>query len=253
MMIGNRRFSCENGLGHHGILTLPDAITESCDIYFWTVGLKTGVDAIAAQARRFHLDRPTGIELPGETHRMLVPDPTWKQAKRSESWSQGDTANMSIGQGYLGVTPLVMACFAASMARGETWTQPTMIHEANHPVQHTEPIGLSESQRDAILKGMEGVTTVGTASILTTLESLRVPGVRIAGKTGTAQIMRPKGKTDEAWFICFAPLEAPEIAIAVAVDGPPGENFGGGREAGPIASAILKKYFEKKHAAIAVN
>jgi penicillin-binding protein 2 len=255
MMIGNRRFNCENGLGHHGILTLPDAIAESCDVYFWTVGLKTGVDAIAAQARRFHLDRPTGIELPGETHRMLIPDPTWKQEKRSESWSPGDTANMSIGQGYIGETPLTMACFAASFARGETWTKPTMIHEANRPAQHTEPIGLSESQRAAILDGMEKCTQPpeGTAKYLTTLEELRVPGVRIAGKTGTAQVIRPKGKADEAWFICFAPLENPEIAIAVAVDGPPGENFGGGREAAPIASAILKKYFEKKHSAVAAN
>jgi penicillin-binding protein 2 len=253
MMIGNRRFNCENGLGHHGILTLPDAISESCDVYFWTVGLKTGADAIAAQARRFHLDRPTGIELPGETHRMLIPDPAWKQEKRSESWSPGDTANMSIGQGYVGETPLTMACFAASFARGETWTKPTLIHEANRPDQHTEPIGLSDSQREAILSGMEKCTIEGTAKYLTTIEELRVPGVRIAGKTGTAQVIRPKGKADEAWFICFAPLDNPEIAIAIAVDGPPGENFGGGREAAPIASAILKKYFEKKHSAVASN
>jgi len=253
MMVRNRRFGCDNGLGHHGLLTLPEAISESCDIYFWTVGLKTGVDAIAAEARRFHLDKPTGIELPGETHRMLIPDPDWKQAKRSESWTPGDTANMSIGQGYIGETPLTMACFAASLARGETWTMPTLIHQANRPGQHTEPIGLSDSQRAAILKGMEGCTTEGTAKYLTTIEDLRVPGVRIAGKTGTAQIIRPQGKVDEAWFICFAPLENPEIAIAVAVDGPPGENFGGGREAAPIASAILKKYFAKKHAQVAAN
>jgi len=253
MMVGNRRFGCDNGLGHHGLLTLPEAISESCDIYFWTVGLKTGVDAIAAEARRFHLDKPTGIELPGETHRMLIPDPDWKQAKRSESWTPGDTANMSIGQGYIGETPLTMACFAASLARGETWTKPTLVHQPNRPEQHTEPIGLSESQRAAILKGMEGCTTEGTAKYLTTIEDLRVPGVRIAGKTGTAQIVRPQGKVDEAWFICFAPLENPEIAIAVAVDGPPGENFGGGREAAPIASAILKKYFAKKHAQVAAN
>ena len=253
MMIGNRRFGCENGLGHHGILTLPDAIAQSCDIYFWTVGLKTGVEAIAAEARRFHLDKPTGIELPGETHRMLIPDPDWKQAKRSESWSQGDTANMSIGQGYIGETPLIMACFAASLARGETWTQPYLIHQANRPLQRTEPIGLSGAQRDAILSGMEKCTTEGTAKYLTTVEDQKVPGIRIAGKTGTAQIVRPQGKVDEAWFICFAPLENPEIAIAVAVDGPPGENFGGGREATPIASAILKKFFAKRRAQVAVN
>jgi penicillin-binding protein 2 len=254
MMIGNRRFACDNGLGRHGKLQLPAAIAESCDIYFWTVGLRTGVDAIAAEARRFHLDKPTGIELPGETHRMLIPDAAWKEHSRSESWSLGDTANMSIGQGYLGVTPLVMACFAASFARDEVWTRPTLLHDPNRPAQHTERTGLSAEQRAAILKGMLGCTTdpEGTARYLS-LPAFRVPGVDIAGKTGTAQITRPQGKVDEAWFICFAPLEAPEIALAIAVDGPAGESFGGGQEASPIASAILKKYFEKKRAAVASN
>ena len=81
-----------------------------------------------------------------------------------------------------------------------------------------------------------------------------MPGVRIAGKTGTAQIMSPEGRVDEAWFICFAPLENPTIAIAVAIQGTrPGENFGGGQEASPIASAILKKYFEKRRPGLAAN
>ena len=255
MVIGNRRFTCDNGLGHHGMLQLPEAIAESCDIYFYTVGLKTTADVIAAQARRFHLDRPTGIELPGETHRMLVPDPAWKLKARGEGWNPGDTANMAIGQGDVQVTPLDLACFAASFARGETWTRPTLLHDPNRQAQHTEPIGLSDVQRAAILKGMEGCTQEGgTASILTTTELLRIPGVRIAGKTGTAQINSPQGKVDEAWFICFAPLENPEIAVAVAIEGTtPGENFGGGREAAPVASAVLKKYFAKTRAVVAAN
>jgi penicillin-binding protein 2 len=255
MMVGNRRFGCDNGLGRHGELDLAGAITASCDIYFYTVGLRTGVDAIAAQARRFHLGRPTGIELPGETHRMLIADPEWKKRTQSESWSQGDTANMSIGQGYVGETPLVMACFAASFARDEVWTQPTLLHDPKRPDQHTERTGLSAAQRAAILKGMLGCTSDtenGTARYLA-LPAFRVPGVDIAGKTGTAQITRPKGKVDEAWFICFAPIENPEIAVAIAVDGPVGESFGGGQEASPIASAILKKYFEKRRAGVAVN
>jgi penicillin-binding protein 2 len=249
MMVGNRRFGCDNGLSHHGILKLPEAITESCDIYFYTVGLKTGVDAIAAEARRFHLDRPTGIELPGETHRMLIPDPQWKQKTHDESWSPGDTANMSIGQGFVGETPLVMACFASSFARDEVWTKPTLLHDPNRAEQHTERTGLSPSQRAAILKGMLGVTTdpEGTARYLS-LPALRVPGIDVAGKTGTAQITRPQGKVDEAWFICFAPIENPQIAVAIAVDGPVGESFGGGPQASPIASAILKKFFEKRRA-----
>jgi penicillin-binding protein 2 len=254
MMIGNRRFGCDNGLGHHGRLTLPEAITQSCDIYFWTVGLRTSAEVIALQARKFRLDRPTGIELPGETRRMLIPDPNWKRQKRDENWNPGDTANMSIGQGDVQVTPIGMACFAASLARGELWTRPTLLHDPKRPAQHTEPIGFTEHQRSAILKGMEGCTTEGTAKVLTTLEALRVPGVRIAGKTGTAQITRPSGRVDEAWFICFAPLENPEIALAVAVDGNvPGENFAGGIYSVPIASAILKKYFEKHRQGVAVN
>ena len=254
MMVGNRRFTCDNGEGHHGRLKLPDAISESCDIYFYTVGLRTSAEVIASQARRFRLDRPTGIELPNETHRMLIPDPQWKRRARDENWTPGDTANMSIGQGDVQVTPLVMACFAASFARGELWTRPTLLHDPGRPAQHTEPIGLSDYQRAAILKGMEGCTTEGTAKVLTTIEALRVPGVRIAGKTGTAQINGPEGKVDEAWFICFAPIESPEIAVAVAIEGTtPGENFGGGREASPIASAILKKYFEKERMRVASN
>jgi penicillin-binding protein 2 len=254
MMVGNHRFTCENGLARHGELKLADAITVSCDIYFYTVGLRTGVDAIAAQARIFHLDRPTGIELPGETHRMLIPDPAWKQKVRDEAWSPGDTANMSIGQGFVGVTPLQMACFAASFARDEVWTRPTLLHEPNRATQRAERTGLTSTQRAAILKGMLGVTTdpEGTAHYLN-LPALRVPGVDIAGKTGTAQITRPQGKVDEAWFICFAPIDNPRIALAIAVDGPVGESFGGGPEASPIASAILKKYFQKFPAGAAVN
>jgi penicillin-binding protein 2 len=254
MMVGNRRFGCDNGLGHHGVLKLPEAIAHSCDIFFYTVGLRTTAEVIALQAKKFRLDRPTGIELPGETHRMLIPDPVWKRLKRDESWNPGDTANMSIGQGDVQVTPLVMCCFAASFARGELWTRPTLLHDPKRPAQHTGPIGLSAYQRSAILKGMEGCTTEGTASVLTTVKTYRIPGVRIAGKTGTAQVVRPWGRVDEAWFICFAPLENPEIAVSVAVDGTkPGENFGGGLEAAPIASAILKKYFEKHPVGVAAN
>ena len=118
-MIGNRRFGCD-GLGHLVILQLPEAIAESCDIYFWTVGLRTSADVIAAQARRFHLDRPTGIELPGETDRMLIPDPAWKLKVRGEPWNPGDTANMAIGQGDVQVTPIDLAvlCRLAGQGRG---------------------------------------------------------------------------------------------------------------------------------------
>ncbi|HWA87517.1 MAG TPA: penicillin-binding transpeptidase domain-containing protein [Opitutus sp.] len=245
LRVAGHIFPCENGRGHHGEILLPEAIAHSCDIYFYTVGIRTTVDVIAAEAHRFHLDQRSGIELPNEPGRAVVPDTAWKERTLDTKWFPGDTANMAIGQGYVLESPINMACFAASLARGETYTKPTLIHRDNAPTQHTEPIGLTPAQRAAILQGMEGCTVYGTANYLTNLESLRVPGVRIAGKTGTAQI---PGNKNAAWFICFAPIDHPEIAAAVMIEGDtPGEEVGGGRYAAPIASAILKKYFEKKN------
>lgn len=245
--IGNRIFYCDNGRGVHGDVLLREAIAKSCDIYFYEAGARITPDLLAAEAGRFGLDRPTGIELPNETKRMLIPTTAWKQRERDEKWFPGDTANMAIGQGFIGVTPLQMACFAASVARNETITKPTLVHNPDAPTQHTEPIGLTPDQRTALIEGMVGTTTKGTADILTTLPSLRIPDVAIAGKTGTAQVRTSAGTINIAWFICFAPAERPEIAVAVAVQGDtPGETYGGGRNAGPIAQAVLKKYFEKK-------
>ena len=241
----NRDFVCYNGRTIHGDIHLSHAIAESCDIYFYEAGWRTTPDLMAAEARRFHLDRRQGIELPNELGRMVIPDPEWKEKARNEKWFPGDTANMAIGQGFVLVTPLEMACFTASVARGEVFTQPTLVHDPNRPRQQTESIGLTHTQRAALIQGMEDCTITGTAGILTSVPGLRIPGVRIAGKTGTAQI---PGNKNAAWFICFAPVEKPEIAIAVMIEGEvAGEEFGGGRHSAPVAQAILKRYFEKKN------
>ena len=251
-MVGNKRFYCENGDGHHGQIHLAEALAYSCDIYYYEAARLTTVEALANEAKRFHLDQRTGIELTGETSRMVIPDPVWKEKTQKERWYPGDTANMAIGQGYVLVTPLDMACFAASVARDELYTKPTILHDPHAPTQHAPPIGLTPAQRAALLEGMEGCTTYGTAKFLS-LPGMRIPGVRIAGKTGTAQKRVSKdgkvGTINCAWFICFAPLENPEIAIAVMVEGENlGENFGGGTYAMPVARAIMQKYFEKKNA-----
>jgi penicillin-binding protein 2 len=185
---------------------------------------------------------------------MIIPTPAWKKKARDEAWTLGDTANMSIGQGDVQVTPLEMACFAASFARDERWTKPTLVHEAGRAAFHSDPIGLSAAQRSAIVAGMEGCTgPLGTAKIFG-LKAYNVPGIRVAGKTGTAQVVRPWGKVDEAWFICFAPVENPTIAIAVAVDGTnPGENFQGGVQAAPVAALMLREFFAKQRAGVAAN
>ena len=154
---------------------------------------------------------------------------------------------MAIGQGFVAVTPLQMACFAASVARGEVSTPPTLVHEENRPTLRTESIGLTAAQRKALLDGMEGCVTHGTAKLMNSIASNRIPGVNILGKTGTAQV---PGKKNVAWFICFAPRENPEVAMAVAIVGDTaGEEYSGGRYAAPVANAVLKKYFEKKSSA----
>ena len=245
MRIGGRTFYCDNGHGHHGIIALREAIAQSCDVFFYTYGLQIGPDLIAAEARRFHLDQLTGIDLPHETSRMFIPDSGWKQRARDEAWFAGDTANMAIGQGFIGVTPLGMACFVASLARGETTTVPTLLRVPDRPPQHTAPIGLTPGQYAAILDGMEGCTTHGTGKILAT-DFLRIPGLRIAGKTGTAQTGPQNAIINIAWFVCFAPIDDPQIAVAVAIEGDtPGETFAGGRYAAPVAQAILKVWHDK--------
>jgi penicillin-binding protein 2 len=129
------------------------------------------------------------------------------------------------------------------------WTQPFLLHDPNRPRQQTESIGLTPNQREVLLRAMEQVTLTGTAKILTEGKLLpRIPGLRIGGKTGTAQVRAKKGIINLAWFIGFAPIENPQIAIAVAIEGDtPGEETGGGRYAAPVAHAILKTWAEKKN------
>jgi penicillin-binding protein 2 len=183
---------------------------------------------------------------------MFIPDPEWKQRVRHESWYAGDTANMAIGQGDDLVSPLEMATLLASIARNEVTTKPTLIHKPNAPRQQSEPIGLTPEQRAVLLKGMEGVTNLGgTAGLLATPNTpYHVPGVRIAGKTGTAQkdevIDGKLGKTNFAWFVGFAPVENPQVAFAVLIEPDEFGEMYGGQTSGPIAGKILKKYFEQK-------
>jgi len=249
--VGNRVFVCDNMRGQHGDVLLAEAVAKSCDIYYFEAARLTTPAGVAEEGRRFHLDRPTGIELPAENRRSVMPDPDWKRRTQNEPWYPGDTANMAIGQGLVLVTPLQMACFAASVARGEVFTQPTLVHVPGRPRQRTEAIGLKPDERAALLEGMIMCTTIGTGKKFSNVPAYRIPGVVVAAKTGTAQkdavINGKLGKINYAWLICFAPADKPEIAMAVAIEGDTlGENFGGGDHALPVAATVLKKYFEKK-------
>ncbi len=248
--VGGRRFPCHDGHAH-GEINLKTAIEKSCNVYFYKQGLDMGVEALASEARRHGLDRPTGIEN-SETRGMLIPDPDWKKARRPENprWFPGDTANMAIGQGDVLITPLQMAAFTASVARDELTTTPTLLHQENRPAQHSARSGLTEAQYTALINGMEACTLTGTAKVLQA-PFMRIPGLRIAGKTGTAQKQTAAGTINFAWFICFAPVENPQVAIAVVIEGDtPGEETAGGRYAVPVARAILKKWTEKQAARV---
>jgi penicillin-binding protein 2 len=242
-----RKFGCHDSV--HGEVGLVRAIEKSCNVFFYKNGYDMGPEVIAAEARRFHLDRPTGIDLLDETRRMIIPSPEWKRRERNQGWAGGDTVQMAIGQGDVLVTPLQMACFTASVARNEVWTQPALLHDPNRARQRTEPIGLNPEQRAALLRGMEQAALTGTARILTNGVGLpKISSLTIAAKTGTAQKQTEKGIINFAWIIAFAPVENPQIAIAVAIEGnTPGEETGGGRIAGPVAHGILKAWMEKKN------
>jgi penicillin-binding protein 2 len=252
-MVGNKAFVCNNHNASRGTITLPMAIEKSCNTFFYEYGLKIGPDGLAAEARRFHLDRRTGIELPNETGRMLVPTPEWMLRARGQKWVPGETANYSIGQGALGVTPLQMACFVASVARGETFTPPTLIHDPKHPTLKTESIDMTPKQYAALIDGMRRCVLTGSGRKLSNPKLFNLQNEKIAGKTGTAQQDAYEdgkflGKLNYAWFIGFAPYDNPEIAVAVILEGTaPGEEYGGGDLAAPVAGAIFQKYFDKKY------
>jgi penicillin-binding protein 2 len=131
--VGKRKFP-ENRKVGHGLINLATALERSSNVFFYHVGLRIGPEAIMRQAQAFGLDKPTGIELPGETARMLLPTPRWKMERLYEPWYGGDTANVSIGQGDLLITPLQMACFTASLARGALTTPPTLV-KTDSPIQ----------------------------------------------------------------------------------------------------------------------
>lgn len=235
LMVGNRRFPCDEIHGQN--VDLNRAIMRSCNTFFYKYGLETGQSLIAAEARRFGFDEKTGIELPFEFSAPHVASPAWKLAAGHGAWQLGDVANMSIGQSYTLVTPLQVACMAASFARGETRTKPTLLHDPKRPEQHSEPIGLSPADYNAILEGLHQCYRFGTARLA------QVEGLDGAAKTGTAQ----KGKIDLAWMVAFAPLDNPQIAIAVVMEGTePDVSYHGATYAAPIVKAILTAWKDKR-------
>lgn len=231
---------CNSRYGH-GWVDLNDAIAKSCNVFFYEYGIKTGIDAISAAGKSFGLNSDPGVEIGSAYRGTVVPNPEYKKSRKEGPWSAGDTANVAIGQGYLLQTPIQMACFAASIARGETRTKASILHDSTRnpdmAYHGAQKIPLSQAHYEAVIKGMENAVIYGTA------KHAAVDGVRVAAKSGTAQFTDNGKKINLAWMIAFAPVENPKVAMAVVVQGEEVGDVSGGGTAGPIAGRILQKYF----------
>ncbi len=226
--------------GRHGEMDLRNAEAQSCNVYFYQLAELLGEEPLINEAKSFGMDQTPDIELPKLRNSPNVPDPEWKKKRVRENWALEDTFNVAIGQGGLRQSPLQMACFAAALAKRQKRVQPTLIY-SNKISSPSPSIGLNDNEYAAIIEGMHQATVRGTA------KRCKIEGIEIAGKTGTAQWRNHNMKLSLAWFIGFAPLEQPEVAIAVLIEGViPQDNIQGGLTATPVARDILKAYFDKK-------
>jgi penicillin-binding protein 2 len=253
--LGNRLFRCWKR-GGHGYVNLHRAIVQSCDVFFYQAGQRLGVDGIAEYAQRFGLGAPTGIGISTEAS-GLIPTRAWKQRRFGAPWYPGETLPVAIGQGYVTVTPLQMASMVAVIANGGVHYRPHYVRRLEAPDgtvrREIRPdvmgyANISPDDLAAVRRGMRDVVMApgGTG------RNGQVPGIEVAGKTGTAQVVRlkagsrgndgPERTRDHAWFIAFAPVEEPEIAVACLAEHAGG---GGGAIAAPIVSKILSHYFAR--------
>ncbi|MHA3773330.1 penicillin-binding protein 2 [Verrucomicrobiota bacterium sgz303538] len=258
---GNKFMGCwviQKHMAPHGTLTLPDALKHSCNAFFYQWGNAAGIDQIDAVGDALGLGHKTGVPLTGESPGIL-PGPEWlKRINPNERWSNGYTANVSIGQGSCEASPLQMAMVVSTIANRGISFEPRMIYrvldqagrdvvdpDTNQLVAPHEPkvranlhdAGITEDQVELIRRGMWKVVNDqgGTG------KRAQVKGVEVAGKTGTAQFWREvkgrKEKDNHTWFICFAPYDKPKYAITIMVEG----GKSGGGTAAPIAQKIMEE------------
>jgi penicillin-binding protein 2 len=258
--LGRRTYRCWKRAGH-GSVNLREALVQSCDVYFYNAGVRLGIDRLAFFARGFNLGRRTGIDFSQEQP-GLVPTSAWKQRRFGEVWVGGETVSAAIGQGFNLVTPLQLAVAFSAIANGGKLVVPRIalraegrdgsVDEGPAPeIRGTVPV---TRERLAVVRdALEGVVAErkGTGG------RARVPGLRVGGKTGTAQVVHlkhtedleevevPLKYRDHAWFVGFAPVEAPEIVVVVLVE----HGGHGGSAAAPIAQRVLARWFEKRREA----
>jgi penicillin-binding protein 2 len=241
----------------HGCVNLYEALAQSCDVYFYQIGQELGIDRLARYAKAFGLGQVTGFA-PQSEGRGLVPSSQWKRNYRGEPWYGGETLSVAIGQGYTSVTPLQVANFISALANGGTLYQPYAVLRQESPagtvLSVSKPmiirqIHFQPQSLKAVVKGMWGVVNDphGTA------RRAQHPEIEIAGKTGTAQVVRlgkergvqgqsrlPEYQRDHAWFTAFAPVDDPRIVVVVMI-----ENAGrGGSHFAGFAKALIEAHLQ---------
>jgi len=225
----------------HGGISFEDSMAHSCDVVYYRLGFEMGIAHLRKYCALYGLGTPTGIDLPNETEGLL-PSPAWKQKVWQDRWYDGDTINMSIGQGFLLVSPLQMAVVTAAVANGGYVVRPTLAKRAVarngaitlEPEPHREKVPVKPEFLAAVRRGMRGAVTHGT-SVATDL-----PQVKVAGKTGTVEnspsIHNRHGR-NHVWFVSFAPYDDPEVTVVVFLE----KSHGYG---GSLAAPIARKVYE---------
>jgi len=250
---GNTTFRCWRKRGH-GRVELKKAIRESCDVYFYHLAERLGVNRIAAYAKRSGLGAPLGVGLDSEKG-GVIPTEGWKRKQFGQKWFRGETLSVGIGQGYVLTTPIQLASMIATVANGGVLYQPRLVKricDSNGKVLREfsslvlRKTGIKPETYRLIREGLFAVVNEpqGTGGMA------RLSEVAVAGKTGSSQVVKlrqDKGEVpyqfrDHALFVAFAPYEKPEIAVAVLVE----HGVHGGSAAAPIAGRLLRAYFEGK-------
>jgi penicillin-binding protein 2 len=241
-LLGSARFNCWLTRGH-GAVDLQSAIEQSCNVYFFRLGLQCGWDAIYHMAAALGFGQKTDIvadyEVPG-----LLPNHAWKRRVMKDSWRDGDTCNGSIGQGALLVTPVQMAMYAAALANGGILYRPRVVTDLlneegqsvrTFPPVVTRSLGVNPRHLRVVQEGMRRVVMAPQGSG----RLARVPNVEVAGKTGTAEYGRKEEGRKIGWMIAYAPFDQPTIALAVMVE----DAVSGGATVAPIVRTILESIF----------
>jgi penicillin-binding protein 2 len=249
-----RPYRCWKKHGH-GQVDLETALVQSCDVYFYQLGLDVGVDAIRKWARELGLGEPTGIDLPSEKG-GLIPSKAWKRRVRKEPWYTGETLPVAIGQGYVLTTPLQLAAMTAAVAhpqgkRMRPRIVAKIVDAEGHPLEEIPPreVGRLPFRRLHLERVRRALHQV-VAGQRGTGRKARVEGLAVAGKTGTAQVIKlaqekeipedeiPWEHRDHALFVAYAPAQDPEVAVAVVVE----HGGHGGAAAAPVAQRVLETY-----------